>query len=198
MTVTGAVLAGGESSRFGRDKCSLTFGQGGADILSRSARLLRRVVPDVLVAGRVHAEFPYLLDDVPGAGPVGAVTTVLRHTGKACYALSSDLPFMDEKTLRLLLAVRNERSPETFATLFVHGETGKKENLVGIYEPSALPYFESCLGRGLLKLSLIVPERFCCFVPVPAGAEGVFFNLNTPDDAEKARAALADDETWGG
>lgn len=197
MTVTGAVLAGGKSTRLDRDKCSLTFGQGGADLLTWSVRLLRRVVPEVLVVGRVHAEFPYLLDDVPGAGPVGAVTTALRHTGNACFALPSDLPFMDEKTLRLLLAVRNERDPETLATMFTHRETGKRENLVGIYEPGALPYFDACLGRSLLKLSLIVPERFCRFVPIPAGAERQFFNLNTPDDAEKVKAALADGGVWG-
>ena len=189
-TITGIVLAGGVSSRLGRDKGGLTFGDG-LDLVTRTARLLRRLTPDVRIVGRCHDEFPFHLDDVPGAGPVGAVTTALRHAGTACLVLPCDMPFISEAALSHLLAAWRARGRAALVTAFFYPDTAKKENLVAVYEPGALRYFEPRLRQNLLKIALIVPEELYCLVPVPDGMKDAFFNINNAADLAKVREKLA-------
>lgn len=186
---TGAVLAGGKSSRLGRDKCALVLG--GADMLTRTVLLLRELVPEVAVIGREHPGAVAVFDDVPGAGPVGAITTALRHANGPCLVLSCDLPFMRQQTLALLLEAWKKKKPDTLVTAFRHPGTGKKENLVAVYEPGALAFLEPKLQQNLLKIALIVPEERYAFVPVPPDAEGDFFNINRPEDLREAERKLS-------
>jgi molybdopterin-guanine dinucleotide biosynthesis protein A len=190
-TLTGAVLAGGRSCRLGKDKCALVLGAENVDMLTRTARLVQRVLGAVHIVGREHPAFPFLLDDVPGKGPVGAVTTFLRQRKNSCLVLSCDLPFMDERVLFLLVNAWKRRKPGILQTLFRHTATGKRENLVAVYEPGALRYLEPCLRDDLLKIDLAVPNEFRCFVPVPPYAEDAFFNINTPDNLREALRRMA-------
>lgn len=183
--LTGIVLAGGTSSRLGRDKAELIIGEPGQSMLTRTARLLGQVVPLVVISGRNHEGFPGLPDDVPGAGPVGAITTTLRHTGTACLVLACDMPFLDEGILRILLHAWSRRPEGSLVTAFVHPGTGRKENLVAVYEQGALRYLEPSLRANLLKIALVIPEEYYCFVPVPEGASEAFFNINRPADLKK-------------
>ncbi len=190
--VLGLVLAGGKSRRLGRDKAGLLFF--GGNLLANAVMLLRRVVRDVLVAGRDPGPFgldlPWLLDDPPGQGPAGGILTALRHTGMPCLAVSCDLPFMDEATLRRLLAVRDKRPEGTLMTTFRQEETGFVEALTSVYEAEAVSRLEEALARDVRKLSAIFPESVRCHAPYrtsdPAEARA-FFNINFPMDLQKAR-----------
>lgn len=188
--LTGIILAGGTSSRLGRDKAELVIGESGLPMVTRAARLLGRVVPEVLIVGRRHEEFSGLPDDVPGTGPVGAITTALRHTGTACLILACDMPFMDEGILRILLRAWRNRPEGTLVTAFVHPDTGRKENMAAVYEQGALRYLEPSLRANLLKIALVVPEEYYCFVSVPEHAPEAFFNINRPADLKKAEQRL--------
>lgn len=188
--LTGVILAGGTSSRLGRDKAELVIGESGLPMVTKAARLLGRVVPEVLIVGRRHEEFSGLPDDVPGTGPVGAITTALRHTGTACLVLACDMPFMDEGVLRLLLCAWRGRPEGSLVTAFVHPDTGRKENMVAVYEQGALRYLEPSLRDNLLKIALVVPEEYYCFVSVPEHAAEAFFNINRPEDLKKVEKRL--------
>ena len=80
----GVVLAGGKSSRFGRDKARLSFC--GQPLLRRVAERLGRVTGEVLVSGRDPADcglgVPWLPDALPGFGPASGVLTVLAAVGR--------------------------------------------------------------------------------------------------------------------
>lgn len=192
LNITGVVLAGGASSRLGLDKAELVLREPGLSLLTETARLLRRVVPKVIISGREqHEEFAGLPDDVPGKGPVGAVVTALRHTGTACFVLACDLAFMNERLLRLLLEARCRRAEGALVTAFVHPDTGGTENLVAIYEQEALRYLEPCLEAGLLKIGRAVPRVRYCPVPVPAREREAFFNINSPADLAAAREKVS-------
>lgn len=186
-TVLGAVLAGGKSSRMGQDKCGLVLESGGETLLASAINLLRRVAGDVVVVGRAHGSAAFVIDDVPGLGPAGAIATVLRHTGRPCLVVPCDAPLLNEQALSLLLRMREARKPETLVTLFRHEPSGRKESLVAVYEPGALAYLEAGIARDLLKLSRLVPENRCAFVPVPLELENVFFNVNTPEELRAVR-----------
>jgi molybdopterin-guanine dinucleotide biosynthesis protein A len=198
-SLTGAVLAGGRSARLGQDKCGLVLGAENVDMLTRSARLMQRLLGEVVhIVGREHLEFPCILDEIPGKGPVGAVTALLRRVNRPCLVLSCDLPFMDEHVLLLLVKAWQGRKAGTLQTLFWHTTTGRRENLVAIYEPEALLYLEPNLQANLLKIELIIPDEFRCFVPVPKYAKGAFFNINTLDNLREARQCMANASLKGG
>lgn len=189
--VTGIVLAGGLSSRLGQDKASLTLDIAEyADLLGRTAKLLRALLGEVYIAGRHHPDYPSFFDDVPGLGPVGGIATSLRNTGKACFALSCDLPFMDLDVLRRLLDFRAARPPGVLMTAYCQEETGYSEPLIAIYEYGALPYFQEAVDGRLLKITRIVPKELQRHLPYGREASLPFFNVNYPADLEIARRVL--------
>lgn len=210
--IAGAVLAGGKSRRLGQDKAGLLFA--GQTLLARNLALLGNVVEKVWISGRqetgmkdwtLPADSYCLPDQRPGQGPLGGLVSLLRQTGCACLVLPVDLPFMRPELLRQLMAARAERladekmdGEDLAVTQFAHatGENrGRLEHLVAIYEQAALTWLEPCLACGKLKLGLAIPEKARHLVPVPAGHEDCFLNINTSQDLEKARKVMLGSRT---
>jgi molybdopterin-guanine dinucleotide biosynthesis protein A len=98
----GIVLAGGRSSRMGRDKALLVHG--GATLLDRAVALLRDSgAAQVLVSGERPAHGG-IGDRVPGQGPVGGIASVLaRCGGDAILVVPVDMPDLDTTMLRPLV-----------------------------------------------------------------------------------------------
>lgn len=72
-----AVLTGGASLRMGRDKASLPIG--GVAMAERVAAALREAGAEpIATVGLAVAGLPHVVDDHPGAGPLGGVLTALR------------------------------------------------------------------------------------------------------------------------
>lgn len=98
----GAVLAGGRSSRFGRDKRQVVVD--GQTMLEHARAVLAVVCDEVLVCG----DGGDLSDVEAGGGPLQALIAVLRaartrgHT--SVIAIACDMPRLDEATLRALAA----------------------------------------------------------------------------------------------
>lgn len=94
--VSGYVLAGGKSSRMGRDKALLDFA--GEPLALRAVSKLRMVCADVhILSSRVELEaFAPLVSDVhPGCGPLGGMEAALLHTSREwCLFLAVDMPFV--------------------------------------------------------------------------------------------------------
>jgi molybdopterin-guanine dinucleotide biosynthesis protein A len=78
MKLLGAILAGGQSRRFGSDKAEALFG--GKALLDQVADSLRAQVEAIVVAGRGWPGLTAVLD-VPaaGLGPLGGLAGALAH-----------------------------------------------------------------------------------------------------------------------
>jgi molybdenum cofactor guanylyltransferase len=102
-----AVLAGGKSSRMGRDKTALELG--GRSLLERAIALLDESGAElVLVAGGKHRDA--VPDLTPHCGPPGAVYALLEHIkhnygldGSPLLLIPVDMPLLTPSTLRRLL-----------------------------------------------------------------------------------------------
>lgn len=188
----GVILAGGKSSRMGRDKAWLTFF--GQPLLSRVADVLARVTGEIFVSGRDPAAFgfdaPWLPDETPDLGPAGGVLTVLEAVGRPCLVVSCDLPFLDEATLSRLIEAWRARPDSALMTTYRIAETGFIESLVAVYEPDSAPLVRRRLAEGERRLSAIfTPDRrwhleYSKNDPATARA---FFNVNSPPDLTRAR-----------
>lgn len=100
--ILGAVLAGGQSSRFGADKALAEFR--GRTLLAHSVDTLSGWCEHVIVVGRAEAPAPTLPDwPRPGMGPLAGLAAALHHARDEDYefvltcgvdslALPDDLP----------------------------------------------------------------------------------------------------------
>lgn len=138
-SLTGLVLAGGQSARMGRDKALLVAG--GEPLLARAARVLGGVCGRVLVAVRAeqaelpeYAGFELVVDDRRDAGPAAGLLAAWRAApGSALLVLAVDMPLVDAPLLGLLV---DARDPALLATAFEHAD-GTLEPLCAIWEPAA-------------------------------------------------------------
>lgn len=185
IPLTGIVLAGGASKRLGTDKTALPgFGTKGtgADLLARTVALLQGLTSKVLVQGRQDTRFECLPDTEAGCGPVGGITTALRHIQGPCLVLSADLPFMDAATLHKLVSARKQRPENTLLTTYHHPESGNVEHLIGIYEYECLPWMSNTLDKKLLKIAKVLPPEQIYLLPYLMEESLPFFNINYPAD----------------
>lgn len=183
--VTGVVLAGGRSSRFGRDKALLELG--GETLLVRAVRTLSGLAGEVLVLGPVEraAQAPgvrAIPDERPGDGPLPALATALREMrGERMIAVATDMPLLNPALLRHLL----DRSSGYDVTVPRVG--GRTQQLHAVYARSCLPAVEAQLARDDLKIdrffgavrTLIVEEDE--IAPIDPGFLS-FRNINTEAD----------------
>ncbi|WP_418978068.1 molybdenum cofactor guanylyltransferase, partial [Bilophila wadsworthia] len=183
----GIVMAGGLSSRMGRNKLRLSIHGDGKDMLERTVELLGGFTDDVFVSCRAPedaAPFKAIPDEVDRQGPFGGVYSALRRLQKPILVLSCDLPFMDGPTLRRLLDAREARLPGTIMTTYQQEETGFIEALVAVYEPACLPWFDAAWEQGIRKFSVVIPEELRTHVPYSRSEALPFFNINYPADFE--------------
>lgn len=189
-SVAGLVLAGGSSSRMGEDKALMRlFGTTGPDMLASAHALLMKLLPVCWVSCRrelPRTGYDCLFDAHENAGPAAGVLAGLlaaRARGfAAVLALSCDMPFMDAPTLRGLLAARHAAPADTLATLFVAAESGRPEALAAVYETAALPFFETAVSGGRIRLNNVVPAQRQRRLAYSRDAARPFFNVNNPED----------------
>ena len=111
MTASAIVLCGGRSSRMGRDKATLAFGN--ETLLARVVRTARMVVDDVVVVGESDAVWPdgvrAVRDPVEGLGPLSGLVTGLSVVyGDRTLLLACDMPLLVPAVLRNLLESMGE------------------------------------------------------------------------------------------
>ena len=203
--MTGLVLTGGRSVRFGSDKSRYVLPGEGQDMLLRTLALLRSVtgVQSLAVscrsdqmAGvkeRVSADVT-VVEDAPHeiSSPFFGVIAALSALKGPVLVLSCDLPRMRADLLSLLVEERR-RVLESLApdeelplrTTFIHADF-RVETLASIYEPEALPFMEETLRSGNWGLFSAIPRTRQTLIPCPD--EGAFINMNSPDDCRKTQA----------
>jgi molybdenum cofactor guanylyltransferase len=109
--IGGVVLCGGQSSRMGRPKAWLPFGD--ELMLPRVVRLLSEAVsPIVVVAARgqdvppLPTQIEIVRDLQPGLGPLQGLATgleALRDMAVGAYVSSCDVPFLEPSFVRRLI-----------------------------------------------------------------------------------------------
>ncbi|MBR5882202.1 MAG: molybdenum cofactor guanylyltransferase [Mailhella sp.] len=203
--MTGLVLTGGRSVRFGSDKSRYVLPGEGQDMLLRTLALLRSVtgVQSLAVscrsdqmAGvkeRVSADVT-VVEDAPHeiSSPFFGVIATLSALKGPVLVLSCDLPRMRADLLSLLVEERR-RVLESLApdeelplrTTFIHADF-RVETLASIYEPEALPFMEETLRSGNWGLFSAIPRTRQTLIPCPD--EGAFINMNSPMDSIRAQA----------
>ncbi|MGD0956196.1 MAG: molybdenum cofactor guanylyltransferase [Candidatus Acidiferrales bacterium] len=192
--IAGFILAGGESSRMGRDKALLELG--GVPLILRTARLVESVAGAPAVIGNPEAyrslNLPVIGDDRPGAGPLGGIATALRASDAPwSLVVACDLPYLTRDWLDYLIARALASPADAVLPMNALGA----EPLCAIYHKRCEPAIRRALERGTRKVTdglkdvrveTIAPAEWKAF-----DSGGLLFkNMNSPEDYEEARTKL--------
>jgi molybdopterin-guanine dinucleotide biosynthesis protein A len=186
------ILAGGKSSRMGRNKALVTFGE--KPLLSVAAEKLTAWfgASPLLVTNEkeMYASFklPMVSDIFLNAGPLGGIHAALSAALKPhIFVFACDMPFLRED----LLEVMAKLAP--LYDLVVPCTKGKLEPLHAIYAVTCLPIIEEYLKRGEKKIIVFFPDMNARYLTeteiAPFSADGkVFMNINTPVELSLAKS----------
>ena len=202
VPLLGGVLAGGQSTRFGRPKWSEPVA-GVPMALRAAAALVPHTREVVLIApGPVYPDMGLpVLPDAPGgggplAGLVAALERALAHGDRGCLVLACDLPLVGADLVGALVeAWEGEHvvAPE---------RRGRLQPLCALWSVAALPAARAALGsadRSVVGVVGGLTVRTLGEAQWRARATGPdpLLNVNTPPDLLLAAALLADRGAFG-
>lgn len=185
MNLSAVLLAGGESQRMGRDKARLEIS--GQPFWRMQLNLLRKLQPlEIFISARADpawcpADVQLILDAPPSRGALsGLAATLTQMRGSHLLALAIDMPFMSERWLRHLCGL----AAKSRGAIPAIGH--RLEPLAAIYPAEAVGEFEAALSSNDFSLQTLarhlVGSSKLNLIPVPSFDEGLFRNLNAPDD----------------
>jgi molybdopterin-guanine dinucleotide biosynthesis protein A len=196
LRVSGYVLAGGGSTRFGRDKALVELG--GLPMLGRMIVLLQDVANPVKVVGapEKYARFEreMVSDGWPGEGPLGGIITALEDSGKSAartewnVIVSCDMPFLTRDWMEFLV----ERSAVSNAEVVVPRSAHGPEPLCACWRTDAAEMLRTAFERGVRKVTEGIALLRSEVLDESAwkrfdSAGRLFWNMNTAADFEEAR-----------
>jgi molybdenum cofactor guanylyltransferase len=197
--VAAFILAGGESSRMGRDKALLDFG--GVPLIVHTARLIEPLVAGVTVVGpprRYEAMGLRVIADQdtaePGPmrirrGPLAGIATALAATRLSWnLIIACDLPYLSGAWLDWLLS----RAIRSRGEVVIPRIGGRLEPLAAVYRRECGAAIETALARGMRKVTDVIETLRMDVVDQrewrridPRAL--VLKNMNTPGDYDEAR-----------
>lgn len=181
------ILAGGESSRMGRDKAFLEFD--GRIAIERLFEMLKHQSDRVMVSAKAEQAvcFPgmeVIVDTESGKGPLMGIVSVLKSAASDLTGIvACDIPAVDPNLFPLLCSRMddNEIAVPTF-------DGTRPEPLLAVYRKSVLTLAERALAQGDYRVADLFKKCRTVVVDVPDA--DWYFNINTAGEYERFRATL--------
>ncbi|MCJ7764097.1 MAG: molybdenum cofactor guanylyltransferase [Dehalococcoidales bacterium] len=197
--ISSILLAGGKSSRMGKDKARLKL-DGRLMVLQGIARKLLTISDEVIVVtdGRRYKNLNVVVkwvDDVyPGAGSlVGLYSGLKEASSDYALVVACDMPFLNLEFLRYMIAL-----PRDYDILAPRlGDN--IEPLHAIYSQNCLPAIARLLEArnkkvvdlfGKVRVRYLSQEVIERYDPEHRS----FFNINSPDELAEARAIIEESQ----
>ena len=188
--LTGAVLAGGKSLRYGRNKALEVFQ--GRSLIEHVLQSLRSLCDPVLVIANDLT--PYLQlratlvqDAICNQGPLGGIYTALLFSPHPwVLAKATDMPLLVKDLAQLMLTKREG------VDVVIPVQNNRYEPLLALYSRRCLPVVAAALEKGERKIISFFPKvRVRELTEAewrtvdPGGLS--FSNINTPENLEQLR-----------
>ena len=179
--VKGLVLVGGQSTRMGQDKSNLDYFGKPQKIVAK--QLLESNKLETFYSVQNASEYDdEIHDKFLNLGPFGGICSAFQKDPNAAwFVLATDVPFVNDQIIKLLL---NQRNPGKIATAIKGKGKDFPEPLITIYEPKAYPILLQYLAQGYScpRKALINSE-----VEIVEVDDDFIRNVNTPVDFTNAK-----------
>ncbi len=182
--VKGLVLAGGRSTRMGRDKGKINY-HGKAQRIFMLEQL-QGITDGAYISIREDqlgelADYPVLTDKLIGLGPYGAILTAFQSDPNSAWlVVACDQPNIGAEILSHLTA---NRDATKMATCYHNPETNFPEPLITLWEPKAYPILLHFLSLGFSCPRKVLINSDCKIIQ--ATDIQILTNVNTPEELEK-------------
>ena len=197
--ILGTVLAGGKSARLGMDKSQVKL----ADKLLIDY-ILSEIIEEfkeILIVANKSIDFQksnkisVIEDFKKDLGPLGGVFTAMKwikDNNKDYQWVSTfptDSPFFKNKILKDFF---NEIHPRESKLFFIKSNN-TRHNIFGLWSLELMNKLEEDLNKGERKVEVWANNVGVKVINMDFGKDDPFFNINTKEDLEKAKAKIGDD-----
>jgi len=187
--MTGAILAGGRSTRMGTNKALLEFG--GMRIIEGLLSKMRPLFPEILIIANERDAYadlgvPVLPDRIPEKGSLGGIyTAVVQGAFPQAFCIACDMPLASPAVIAHL------RDLAPGYDVVVPRTAEGYQPLHAVYGKTCLPHMEEMIRADRLKIDRLFPlvrvrtveeaelrpldPSLCCFI-----------NVNTREELEVA------------
>lgn len=186
--VTGVILAGGKSSRYGRNKAFVEID--GTPLIELVTQVMQSVFRHLLLVTNTpheysHLGFPMQTDLIKGLGPIGGILTALTHLSNHWgFFVACDMPFLNQKLIRHIVAVRDDF--DAVVPLIA----GKMEMLHTLFHRRCLFAVRETIDAGQYQAIRFLPKVAVQYVREPElrffdSDLSSFQNVNHPRELDK-------------
>ncbi len=184
----GLVLAGGKSTRMGKDKAAIVYAD--KPQYQRAFELLEKFCGRVFISSRADqgvsafGTYPQIHDrpEFQGKGPLGGILSAMHaYPDVSWLVLACDLPFVTSDTLNYLIT---NRSRKVTATAYKSQFDGLPEPLCAIWERGHLDTIAGSFAQGIVCPRKILIQCQAHLVDVQTSGE--MDNINNPSEAAQA------------
>ena len=175
--VTGAIFAGGESSRFGSPKVNALLNN--EEFGFRIARSMRQSgVDKILLVGGSESDasrwnLTFVLDEVPGSGPFAALLAALHKSDTPILlTMPCDVPWIDSESCRQLSSIDAEFDVQV-------ATTDSPQWLCSAWRTRAIQHLEQQFANGERAVHRAVIGLKVNYLQLSPSS---LRNVNTPDD----------------
>lgn len=200
----GAILAGGQSRRYGSPKALAEVD--GDRIIDRVVAALRQVTPDLILSANEPDLFadlglPTYPDEQPDLGALGGIHTALLRAHEAgrpgILAVACDMPFPSVPLLRELRHVAFDAPATPAPAVVVPESDGRRgiEPLFAAYGVRCLPAIDAAIRDGDRRMIGFHGQVVVARLPLERVAslcdpERTFLNVNTPAERDRAESLV--------
>jgi molybdopterin-guanine dinucleotide biosynthesis protein A len=195
MNLSVAIMAGGQSSRMGRDKSFVELA--GQSIIEHVRERVESLgqAETLLITNRpadyIHLRLPMFSDVMPGKGSLGGIYTAISHSQHShTLVVACDMPLLNRDLLSYMVDLI-----DTETDIIVPRVDGYPQGLHAIYSKRCLTPIKQRLDADRLKVIGFYDDVNVRYIDEaeyrPFDPQGhSFFNVNTPDELEAARQLM--------
>lgn len=188
--ITGIILAGGKSSRYGENKALVELD--GTPLIERVLNIMAPIFQSIIISSNTPAEYEYLgleiyEDFEKDLGPIGGIYTCLQVIkDEAGFFVACDMPFLNKDLIQHMLDVREDYD------IVIPRMGWMLETLHTIYTKNCLPALKKQIDNAvyhtrnlldIMRVRYVDEDELKSFDPQLKS----FVNVNRPDDLSEAR-----------
>ena len=193
--VTGVILAGGQSRRMGQNKALMRLGN--EPLIVHVIRQMESVTDELLLITNepdlyTSLKLPIYPDILPDMGALGGLHAGLSYAANSTViCVGCDMPLLQSNLLSHLVALLGSYDAVVPCVQAVDRPSPVFQTLSAVYSKRCLPVIDEMLAVGELRVHalydridarIVQPHEWREFDPRGLS----FFNINTPEDFEKA------------
>ena len=183
---TGIILAGGQSSRMGKEKGLIRWK--GKTLIEHAIAILSPLCENMIIsANQDHYDsfgYPVVRDLIPGCGPMGGIFSALSKSETLNnLVIPTDTPFVTTAIYRHLISHSG-----TYDVIVPVDHDSFSQPLCAVYSRSVLPAMEGQINEGILGFTPLLNKVKINAVQFDSSLDfyngNTFYNINSPADLE--------------